>query len=832
MKTVDQNTYYFDKSSYKAVKGWQFINGTTYYFDENGCMLKDGIYEIDGNNYYFYPSGKMGKGYIKPYYFDPVTGAQVTGFVNTNGYTYYFTKEGVLTGLQNIDGKLYYFNSNGVMQRGFQKITVDGVATRYYFDPSTGEALTGIATSNGNIYYFDGANGSISGLATVDGVVHNFLSDTTASKSCIKIIDSVGYYFDANGEQRCGFITNNGYEYYFYPNGGYASKTSEKNAISEELDSAEDGFVTVSGVTYYKEYGSLVKGFRTIDGDVYYFAEDNGEMLTGLRTIDGDCYYFSEDGVMQTGAVTLEGGVSYFGEDGKRLSGAVEGSYYNQLGQKRSGIISDSGKLYSYNDNVVSGFVTTDSGLMCYVEDNEIQTGLIDIDGSEYYFDTQGVMQSGMITVDGVSMYFDPDTGARLFGFVERNGKTFYMDREKGMLTGLVEIDGDTYYFDYLGVMSTGMVSIDSDSYYFNNGTGNLLTGWIDDGGDLLYADTETGILKKGIAEIDGNSFYFNTTSCRMMTGWVSDGDNLYYFDNEGIRQTGFTVVGERTYYLGESGYLTGLNEINGETYYFNDYGVMLTGEQTIDGKAYYFDRTTGRRLTGLIRNGKYYYGYLEEGGLASGIATLSDGKTYYFKETNNAAEFGLRSFEDGKLYYFDEEEGMRKDTSWETEGITYTADSDGVITMTADSDNKVAQMICAGAKYLGTTYGSGDGQLVCSSFVTEALKSIGVELTGTAAIQYSLLFDDENVQEFYYFDDLKAGDIVFYVNGDCGDGETCGCIGEIHHVGIYMGNGTTIEATSMSIDEETGEKSGYTLIRNIQNSDSICIVMVARIQY
>ncbi len=73
-----------------------------------------------------------------------------TGFVESNGITYYITDEGIIaTDLMQIDGKLYYFNGNGAMHTGWLE-TAEGV---YYFTRSG--ALTGHQVIEDMEYHFD-----------------------------------------------------------------------------------------------------------------------------------------------------------------------------------------------------------------------------------------------------------------------------------------------------------------------------------------------------------------------------------------------------------------------------------------------------------------------------------------------------------------------------------------------------------------------------------------------------------------------------------------------------------------------------------------------------
>ena len=54
MLEVNGNYYYFDKNSnYKALSGWQTIDGLRYYFDPVTKIRYQGIHQVEGKNYFF-----------------------------------------------------------------------------------------------------------------------------------------------------------------------------------------------------------------------------------------------------------------------------------------------------------------------------------------------------------------------------------------------------------------------------------------------------------------------------------------------------------------------------------------------------------------------------------------------------------------------------------------------------------------------------------------------------------------------------------------------------------------------------------------------------------
>jgi cell wall-associated NlpC family hydrolase len=111
--------------------------------------------------------------------------------------------------------------------------------------------------------------------------------------------------------------------------------------------------------------------------------------------------------------------------------------------------------------------------------------------------------------------------------------------------------------------------------------------------------------------------------------------------------------------------------------------------------------------------------------------------------------------------------------------------------------NSKQAELINSAEKWIGTPYqygGTGSNSIDCSAFVQNVFSSIGVTLPRTAQQQYNYL---QRISE----DELQPGDLVFF-----------GKNGAITHVGIYIGNGYMIHASSSSgvIKQNLVTYSGY----------------------
>lgn len=133
--TADNKEYYIGSSGTR-VTGWQTIEGKKYYFDSNGVKYnnnKASFHTVSDGKYYFNAGGILNT---------------KTGFITSNGHTYYLKKGKVQTGWQNIGKYTYYFDKNGYMYTGSHKIN----GTQYEFDKNgklkKGTGVAGVSVSH------------------------------------------------------------------------------------------------------------------------------------------------------------------------------------------------------------------------------------------------------------------------------------------------------------------------------------------------------------------------------------------------------------------------------------------------------------------------------------------------------------------------------------------------------------------------------------------------------------------------------------------------------------------------------------------------------------
>ena len=119
--------------------GWVQKNGYWYYYNVNGNVVRNQWLTIDGKRYHFDKAGRMN-----------------TKWYTENNKTYYLGNDGAMrTGNQQINGKWYYFfPSSGIMVIGCTYMTnPDGSNLRWYNYDSNGVWIE--SDSNGAAYYLE-----------------------------------------------------------------------------------------------------------------------------------------------------------------------------------------------------------------------------------------------------------------------------------------------------------------------------------------------------------------------------------------------------------------------------------------------------------------------------------------------------------------------------------------------------------------------------------------------------------------------------------------------------------------------------------------------------
>lgn len=204
--------YYFDNYGY-AVTGWYVINGKYYYFDNVGLM-QVGFKEINGEIYYLNPTtGEMVTGWVQIYnngvvdyyYFDPVNGSEAKGWKKIGDKWYYFYDGKCIVGtFALVNDVWYHFNETGSMDTGW----VNSNGKMYFFNLANGSLTRGwIQDQYGNEYYLSEIDGSLIINSTIDigGVTCTF----DATGKCVAK-NAGGVSYGQNGTVQSVFGVNIG----------------------------------------------------------------------------------------------------------------------------------------------------------------------------------------------------------------------------------------------------------------------------------------------------------------------------------------------------------------------------------------------------------------------------------------------------------------------------------------------------------------------------------------------------------------------------------------------------------------------------------------------
>lgn len=184
---------------------------------------------------------------------------------------------------------------------------------------------------------------------------------------------------------------------------------------------------------------------------------------------------------------------------------------------------------------------------------------------------------------------------------------------------------------------------------------------WKKENGKWYYY--RSGQKVKYLNKINGKYYYFNGSGV-MLTGWIQFKDGKRYFNGDGSMAVGWKTISNRKYYFKSNGYMAVYtNTIAGKTYYFNGAGVMQTGWLKFNNGKWRYYMSNGVMVTGWKNlNAKKYY-FDNQGYMAVYTKTIN-GNTYYFNGSG-VMQTGWLRFKDGKWRFFDEN-GVRAN-GWQT---------------------------------------------------------------------------------------------------------------------------------------------------------------------
>lgn len=256
---------------------------------------------------------------------------------------------------------------------------------------------------------------------------------------------------------------------------------------------------------YYKEDGTMQKGFLNLDGKTYYFETKSGAMVTGIRKIKGVTYLFGDDGVLQ--------------------------KTYEKAGFKKN----KKGKIwYSYGDGTPKP-----------------KKQWMVINGKTYYFNKSGYVLTGWKKVKGYTYYFNKKGVLQNSKWMKYKNKSLYLKEDgriaKDTWIGDKYVDEDGYYIEGFrddrrtSSSKTGWVGYDKTWRYYKNN--KMVTGWKKIKGKRYYFDSK-GIMQTGWLKLDKRYYFLDTRSSalgQMITGWVRISNKYYYFFKSKTKANGTT---------------------------------------------------------------------------------------------------------------------------------------------------------------------------------------------------------------------------------------------------------------------------------------------------
>lgn len=590
-QNIDGAELYFDQAG-QQIKG-DFVqhDGQSYYLDpDSGKLWVNRYLDKDGKHYAIDAQGRVTEQTNLP---TSITGGHFTA--DADGNWSYITAQGdKLTGFNTVDGVQLYFDETGKQLKG-QEVTLDGKT--YYLNPNSGAVLkNSFQTVDGpysfspkQTVYYNQDGERVTGLyKTIDGKLHYFYAPTGhMAKDAIVSVDDKQYIFNSTGDLvRNSFYAFRTYEFGKQFNFYFANDKGEVLTGPQIID----GYLL-----YFDNFGRQLKdGKQAIDGKYYYFDKDNGHVvknqwvswLVGMEKmaplIRRYNAYAGADGVLLTGPQTIDGKLYYFADDGTKAENGVfliNGVEY---------LFNDKGELVTNNSYAVSTRSWIGTSYTTYYADEQgrIRRGWHTINNEDYYFGETGQALSGPRTIDGKTYLLSGgEVRKDFFGaWFERSivGSTFlkgiYATDSQGLLLeGVARAkDGNLYYFqpEAFTVKEPTWKEIDGKLYHFTKGS-------FSNHGIYPALVTTNARLEK-----DGKNYLIDAngvaTEEKNVTGghFQSDADgNWYYYTKDGQKLTGFQTV-------------------DGVQLYFDADGKQVKGSSvTIDGKIYSFDKDSGQLL-------------------------------------------------------------------------------------------------------------------------------------------------------------------------------------------------------------------------------------------
>ncbi len=587
-------------------------------------------------------------------------------FVVDGGFSYYLDGE-ILTGIQNIEGLYYNLGENGVvkLQTPYTGLFEENGNTYY---AKLGETVTGWHNIGEDWYLLDwqtgiGEHGSYH--AEIDGVEVTYEFENGKLIKGYWHRDEIGLqYFYGPYYYKQGWKTIDGEQYYFSE---YYAATGVYPTRPAHATYATWYEFTEAGVLV----GDAQDGVYEFNGDLYYIVNQLTQ-FSGLYEFGGSYYYASSKGTLKrncTEWLSITRGVLPVGtyrmdNDGKIIL--------------TTELVMENGTLYYYKE----GKRTANAGLAVY-------------NGDIY------LVGEGAMVTKNVTRWVSKTNGLKPAG-------VYSFDAEGKMIIYNGIVDG--YYYVDGAKTSAGMVLVDGNYYFAENG-GKLKTNVVS------WCSRNNNLLPAGTYRFDAAGKVI------MATELVMENGTLYFYQNgKRTANAGLAVYNGDIYLVGEGAMVTK----NVTRYVSRTNGLKPAGEYTFDAEGklviyngivdgYYFVDGIKTAAGMLYIDGNYYFA--DKGGkLKANVSSwcsnnngLLPAGTYRFNAEGKIIMEAAVVNENGTLYYYQDGRRINKAGLVEFEGAIYFI-ADGAIAVT---DKTVTINKTNGLKPAGTyTFGS-DGKLV-----------------------------------------------------------------------------------------------------------------------
>ena len=185
----------------------------------------------------------------------------------------------------------------------------------FYFDPESGEKVTGWLETEQGRYYLDENGNPCSGWLAEENKIYLLKPDGTVCTGWVET-ERGARYFGADGAMAVGLLEQSGGVWCFTDDGMPYTGWYDDTYYFDEQGKALTGWQEMGAESYYFfPDGIAADGWTRINGAQYYFSA--GVMQSGWYTEGKDRYFFREDGTMAIGQVEIDGVTRFFTSTGK-----------------------------------------------------------------------------------------------------------------------------------------------------------------------------------------------------------------------------------------------------------------------------------------------------------------------------------------------------------------------------------------------------------------------------------------------------------------------------------------------------------------------------------